>query len=327
MKPNIFVNLLVLSSTVLLFAWAASAQEGVQTRSITSDDFGKQRPADAESSGKTGKKTNRYTYRLARKDKNVVRHKRRRKAPTRKPTADVMEVGVTVWKMRAPHAAEKDMFMLPVLDDNSERQMWLAERVGLNTIFKAGDRVRFAVETSKAGYLYVIGRETSSDGSFGAPYPVFPASPTDNNLVSPGMLFDFPDQKEDLPYLKMNPQRPNYSGELLTVIISPKQLTNLGVDANGKLKNIDDLAELEFNSDVEVFTRNDLADRIYSRSESESACGVKTRELVREGAADKPCGNTTRPLTVAEPFPQSIYRIKTAPGQPAVAFVKLPVRK
>ena len=174
--------------------------------------------------------------------------------------------------------------------------MWLAERVPIDTTFEAGDRIRFAIESSDSGYLYVFGCETYSDGSFGAPYPIFAASRTDSNMVRPGMLFDIPDQREDLPYLKLNPKKPNYTGELLTIIISPKPSADLAVDKSGNLRNGSGLSELEFGSEVEIFSRTDSADKIFSRAESEATCGVKTRELVRETPTADPCGTRSRQL-------------------------------
>jgi hypothetical protein len=237
----------------------------------------------------------------------------------------VTDIGVTVWRLRPPARSEAAAFLLPVLDDNKERKMWLAERVPVDTLFDAGDRVRFAVESSDSGYLYIFGRETYADGSLGAPYPVFAASRTGDNLVRPGMLFDIPDQREDLPYLRMNPTKEGYSGEVLTVIVSPKPLSDLELGDDGKLKTGEDLTELEFNSVVDIFTRTDAADKIYSKAESESACGLKTRELQREKSKD-PCGLSTRQLSREEALPQSIYRIKTFAGRPAVATVKLSVK-
>jgi len=313
---------MLVAATAALFA-----QDGVQTRSITSDDFASQRPARTEvaTPKKPAAKPKRLVYKYVRSDKNPVRSKPPRKLP--QGSEKVTEIGVTLWRLRAPRRSEAGSFLLPVLDDNQERKMWLAERVPIDTVFEAGDRVRFAIESSDSGYLYVFGRETYSDGSFGAPYPIFAASRTDTNMVRPGMLFDIPDQREDLPYLKINPKKSNYSGELLTIIVSPKPNAELGLDKKGNLRDGESLSELEFGSDVEIFSRTDTADKIYSKVESEAACGVKTRELVRDkpGNSD-PCGTHSRELTREQALPQTIYRIHGLSGRPAVAFVKLAVR-
>ena len=186
--------------------------------------------------------------------------------------------------------------------------------------------MRLAVESSDAGYLYVINSETYSDGSYGEPFLIFPASTNKDNFVKPGLLVDIPDQKEAFPYFLIDPKQANYTGELLTVIISPKPLTNMKIDKDGKIKNLDELIELETNSDAEIFSRSDAEDKIYTQTEADAACGSKTRQLTREKSKQNPCGTQTRQLTREEPLPQSIYRVKTPAGQPAVAFIKLNVR-
>ncbi|MEO7538601.1 MAG: hypothetical protein ABIV21_01110 [Pyrinomonadaceae bacterium] len=228
--PRIFI----VGVTVAAASMLAAAQDGgVQSRSITSDDFSKARPAKMEANAgrrSVTVKPRRYTYKFVR----VVRQSPKGgKTPVAIGSPKVTDIGVTVWRLRAPRTEEAGMFLLPVLDDNKDRKMWLAERVSTDTAFAAGDRVRFAVESSDSGYLYVFGRETYADGSMGSPYPVFAASRTGENLVRPGMLFDIPDQREDLPYLRMNPKQTNYTGELLTVIVSPKPLSGLLVTEEG----------------------------------------------------------------------------------------------
>src|SRR5215213_4804055 len=130
--------------------------------------------------------------------------------------------------------------------------MWTAERVSIDTTFQAGDRVRIMVEASTSGYLYVINSEIYTNGTFGEPFLIFPANTEEDNSVKPGLLVDIPDQTEDLPYFVINPKRDNYAGELLTVIVSPKPLTNLKTDSNGKIKALDALESLEENADSEI---------------------------------------------------------------------------
>ncbi len=315
-----------------LFALTAVVQNNAQTRSITSDDFVKKRPVRKSVNPKTRNnrqtKNKRVTYKYIRQDKNIVPLTNNGSKPqspnntadTQKPLK-VSEVGVTMWKLRPSRSSDAG-YKLPVLVNNL-REMWTAERVNPDTPFQAGDRVRLAVESSDAGFLYVIDRETYSDGSYGEPFLIFPASTEEDNSVQPGLLVDIPDQKEDLPYFLVNPKQANYTGELLTVIISPKPLTNIKIDKDGKIKNFDELIELETNSVAEIFNRNDAEDKIYTQAEADSACGSKTRQLVREKSTQNPCGTQTRQLTREEPLPQSIYRVKTQAGQPAVALIKL----
>lgn len=324
MKVNSIAELTVVFCLIHLAVTIAAAQDG--TRSITSDDFAKQRPAAASSTGKRPVKRPPKTYKFVRADKNVVGP---RKQPISTPatvklTPKVTEIGVTMWKMRPPRKDEVGQ-LLPVIDETKTRRNWLAERVGLDTVFKAGDKVRFAIESSTTGYLYVIDRETFSNGSIGAPFLIFPESPEDDNSVRPGMLVDIPDQREDVPYFNIDPKKPNYTGELLTVIISPTRLTNIKTNDEGMVTNSDELKGIELGAEVEIFSRSDTTDRVYSKAESESACGVKSRKLERAKSTDSPCGDTRRQLTREEALPQSIYRVKGFVGLPAAAFIKLSV--
>lgn len=326
----------------LTFASAAFAQDNPQTRSITSDDFASQRPAagsaglpDKNNQGKNkpntkSPKSKKAVYKYVRQDKSVNRAKNVQRRPKVKPNVaankpeKVSEVGITMWKLR-PSRSLDNGYKLPVLV-NDIRQLWTAERVDPETNFQAGDRVRLAIESSDVGYLYVIDSEIYSDGGFGAPYLIFPASTDEDNSVKPGLLVDIPDQTEDLPYFVISPKKDNYEGELLTVIISPKPLLNLKTEKDGKIKNLDELIDLEIDAEAEIYSRTDEQNKIYVQAEAEAACGSKTRQLTRESSTTNPCGTKSRQLTREEPLPQTIYRVKTIAGQPSVAFVKLNVR-
>ena len=326
------MNLLIKSSLIavsLLFSFSnASAQEDTKTRSITSDDFNSQRPAGKNQN----QKVRRSTYKYVSKNKKVVRRQTVRRPPVKPqpqpktpPAEKVSEIGVTMWKLR-PSGGSVNSYKLPVLINNI-REMWTAERVGLETLFQAGDRVRLAIESSVSGYLYVINSELLTDGSVGDPYLIFPESENIDNSVKPGMLVDIPDQTEDLPYFLLNPKNPKYKGEVLTIIISPKPLTSLKADKDGKVKNLDDLIDLEDKTDAEVYSRSDSEDKIYSMTEAQSACGAKTRQFTREKSPESPCGEKTRQLTREEPLPQTIYRVKTITGQPVVAVIQISVNQ
>ena len=328
-------TILLFSATVgfiLGSALCLLAQDDTKTRSITSDDFSSQCPVSKSNIPPNTRKKQtvaptkrRTTYKYVRQDKNAVRRKNTtpKIQPKTQPKPEkVSEIGVTMWKLR-PSRPSDNGYNLPVLV-NSVREPWTAERIDPATAFKAGDRVRLAIESSASGYLYVIDSEIYANGTYGEPFLIFPESGEDNS-VQPGLLVDIPDQTEDLPYFLMNPKQSGYKGELLTVIISPKPLTNLKTDADGKIKNLEDLIDLEETSDAEIFSRTDNQDKIYANSEANAACGGKTRQLEREKSTENPCGKKTRQLTREEPLPQTIYRVKTVTGQPAVAFIRLNV--
>ncbi len=315
----VFAGLLLAGSTAIV-----SGQDEPVSRNLINPDFVKARPAGSRPSARP----KRYNYGYVRSVRDPLKRKAAApasatgavKAP--KPVLKVTEIGVTMWKLRSPRSGENG-YLFPVVDADQKRQMWLAERVSIDTTFTAGEKVRFAIESSVRGYLYVVDRESTSDGGFGAPFLIFPESPRDDNSVGPGILIDIPDQREDVPYFNINPKQDKYSGELLTIIISPEPITDLRLNEDGSIAATDALSAIEFGAETEVFSRADTSDRIYSQLESSSACGPKARQLEREKTQAKPCGVNTRQLTRDEPLPQSIFRAKAVTGKPAVAFVQL----
>ncbi len=327
-------RIFLLGSLITLFGLIAFAQTDTQTRSITSDDFASKRPAGGVGSINNAKKpavtkkqiVRRTSYKYVRRDKKAVRRSEasvNAKPGEKKETANaVSEVGVTIWRLR-PSIKSDAGFKIPVLI-NKLKEFWTAERIDAETYLKSGDRVRLAIESSVPGYLYVINSEIFSDGTYGEPSVIFPWPSDEDNSVRPGMLVDIPDQTEDLPYFVINPKQKKYIGELLTVIVSPRPLSALKTDDEGRITNLEELMELELGAEAEIFSRNDSQDKIYTQEEASAACGGKTRQLVREKST-QPCGEKSRQLTREEPLPQTIYRVKAFTGQPAVAFVRLNV--
>src|SRR5688500_8448749 len=170
MKTKLSTRSIVILSAMVLTAMTVAAQDGAKTRSITSDDFASQRPARAKTPGrKTAAKAKRYSYKFVRSDRNTGRKPAKAKTTPANSPIKITEIGVTMWRLRAPRAGEQGQ-LFPVVDANKDRKMWLAERVRLDTVFTAGEKVRFAIESSDVGYLYIFDRELHTDGSMGAPH-------------------------------------------------------------------------------------------------------------------------------------------------------------
>ncbi len=329
MTDESFAKLIITCCITLSAVTFTAAQNRVQDRSITSDDFASQRPAAKAQNPRQRRnqsrasRPTRATYKLVKKPTSV-RWNAKGKVPSQ-PAAPpsstkISEIGVTIWKLRPAVRADVG-FKLPVKVSGAI-QLWTAERVSTDSPFRAGDRIRLAVESPTSGFLYVINSEIGSDGSLGEPHLIFPENATQDNSVVPGMLVDIPDQREELPYFVMNPKKENYAGEGIAIVISPIQL-RFRTDSKGKIESVDDLNEIMMSVEAEVFVRTDQRDRIFTTAESQSTCGAKTRQLTREKVGVQPCGAASRQLTREEPLPQTIYRVKTAPGKPAVAVIEL----
>lgn len=317
---RLFAKFIFAKAILVIATGSALSQDTGQTRSITSDDFASQRPSRPASSARRNPR--RATYKLVRKG-TVARWKpngARLGSPSAGLPAKFIEIGMTIWKLR-PALGSDIGHKLPV-NVSGLINMWTAERVSTESAFKAGDRIRLAVESPVSGYLYVLNSEISGDGVLGPPTLIFPAMANEDNSVVPGMLVDIPDQREELPYFIMNPKKANYAGEALAVVISPVPL-RLRTDANGIINDLGDFLGQSFIDDAEVFTRTDWKDRIYSTAESLAACGAASRKLEREST--RLCGPTSRQLTREDPLPQTIYRVKAGAGTPAIAFINLRV--
>ena len=138
-------------------------------------------------------------------------------------------VGVTVWRLRPPVASDSGERLL--VQEGSDQETWIPERISANTRLTPGDRVRVSVEAARNGYLYVIDREQYADGSFSEPYLIFPTTRTLNgdNTVSVGKLIEIPGQDDGPPYFTLRRNRPDQVAETLSVLITPEPLENVEI--------------------------------------------------------------------------------------------------
>ena len=324
MFNRLFKNMAVGCCFVFVAVTIILGQDG-QTRSITSEDFTNKRP-DAP-------KTKKPKRRPSAAPKNVIYNSKKapkirigwktagmsanRPKPTGKMIAN--DIGVTIWKMRPPLPTDPSGVQL-LVSVNGRNEWWSPVRVDPSSVFSAGDKIRLGIESKQAGYLYVINSEVSADGNFGVPRLLFPVGGATFNFVSPGMLVDIPDQKESHPYFNLEPNKGNYAGEILAVIISPVKL-DFELDRSDKILNIGSVLDLDSEIDLQIFASAETNGTVFSQAETGAACA--TRELVREKRPESACPNKTRSLTREAPPPQTIYRINAYPGRPAIALVRL----
>jgi len=302
-------------SVILLFAASfASAQEDeTATREITSLDFQNQRQKPVSGSAKiTLPKTATIKQ---KKNIAVVTNKRRKYAlvkrvptPTTAAIARVNknpnisnkavikseQIGVTFWRLRpiAPDDGDVPYFSVRIGDG---RENWTAERVNSTTRFKTGDRVRFTIESSRTGYLYIVNREFYTDGTTGAANIIFPTMRTrggDNHVVA-GSLVDVPASTDNVPYFTIKPKRKDYAGEELVVLITKEKLPlEIG------LKPIAlDLPQLEKWSNDWSATVD-----IYDAEDGEGATMTNIELTASQ--------TSSRALEQEEPLPQTIYKVQ-----------------
>ncbi len=218
-------------------------------------------------------------------------------------------VGITVWQLRAPARSDAGERLLAHQGTASEE--WLPSRVAADTRFSEGDRVRLSIEGARNGYLYVIDREQFANGKLGDPYIIFPTRVTrgGDNQVSAGRVVELPAQDDDPPYFRLKRSRPDQTGEVLSVIITPKPLDGVQLGDNPMRVPDSQLAAWEKSWGGQV-----------GRLEMQASVGQTWTKAEKEAGSDR-----TRTLKEAEPHPQSIFYRANSTAEDSV-MVKLTLR-
>lgn len=301
----------------------AQDEEVPVTREIVSLDFQAQRPAkvNANIGGALPKVSN------AKRKKNlavVTSPKRRYKLINRVPamaTAKIStgvktvkqalkteEFGVTFWRLRPATEDETDAPTFSV-KIGSVAEEWTAERVGSTTNFRRGDRVRFTVESSRSGFLYIVNREFYTDGTTAEADLIFPTLRTrgGDNRVTAGSLVEIPATSDSVQYFTIKPRREDYAGEEIAVIVSPVKLS--GIELGLRAQKIDRPTVEKWLKDwgttLDIYDAEDGEGIAYTANEQEAAT-VQSRALTQE-----------------EPLPQTIYRVQARPGAPLVVLFRM----
>ena len=266
---------------------ALSAQDET-TRSITPARFLKARPAATT----TKKAPATPTYRRVTGADGAA------------SDAGTVDLGVTIWRLRAAKPADVARLLVQDRDTTTE---WTPERVAVGTPLVLGDRVRLSVESPRTGYLYVIDREQYADGSEGAPHLIFPTKRTlgGDNRVTAGRLVEIPAQDDRPPFFTMRPSRPDQTGERLTILVTDQPVKEIVLS--------DDAVPMAAALAVDL--------------ESRGAGSVERLELVGgEGRAwsraEQQAGaDATRLLRQDDPPPQTLFRVSVK--QPELLAVNL----
>ena len=329
MKPLFSASKLLMVAAFLFLAVNVShaQQEGEPppSRSITSLDFQTQRPktppsafsgnsnnSNSPKSAKrrksiaalgSAKRNYKLVRRLASTRKNTVSRQ-----PKTKPVLVETKLGVTFWRLRPPKSEEDDAPTFPVANGKRLEQ-WTAERVDSTTNFRKGDHVRFTIETPRNGFIYIVNREFYTDGTSGNAKLIFPTLRTrgGDNVVTQGTLIEIPPSNGEMSYFNIEPDRNDYAGEELYVIVSPNKLPNIKIGLEAQdvtLKTLNKWLE-DWSATVDIYDAEDGEGIAYTGTEAEAAT-VKTRSL-----------------RLAEPSPQTIYSVRVPKNQPLLVPFRL----
>ena len=225
------------------------------------------------------------------------------------------EIGVTLWRLRP--AKPQDSVEIRELVQHTKdgaKVTWTPERVTSDTVFREAEMVRLAIESLRPGYLYVINRARYADGTFSDPYLIFPTKEIygGNNKVEAGRAIQIPGPDEEPFTLERGQSR---QGELqrseeLIVLVTPQPLQSFPVAPPDR--------RLLTPQSVEAFIQRYAAP--YEVSENIDSLGQAI--TVAEKRAAQTAGGR---LSAADPFPQTIYRLVTKPGETMLIRFELKV--
>lgn len=221
-------------------------------------------------------------------------------------------VGITVWRLR-PSAEGDEARMLVQKESGTGREQtaWTPVRVETGAPLSEGDKVRIGIESPSTGFLYVINREQYANGFLGEPMLIFPTTRTrsGDNRVEAGRVIEIPAQQDNDPYFTVTPsgERTDQVGELLTIIVTERPLRGLTIGRSAlrlTAKQMSDWGRWE-SDDVQAIAQVGGAGTPWTRAEQEA------------GASE------WRKLEQHEALPQTIYRVRTTPGDPLVVTIPL----
>ncbi len=232
------------------------------------------------------------------------------KLPADKTTEVWEQIGVTIWRLGkdGKPAADGQTARMLVLEGGMVTE-YTPQRVEATTKFEMGDKVRLSFETPRTGYLYVIDREVFVDGKLGEPYQIFPTrlSRGGDNRVQPGWVIDVPGQNDAFT-LKSDAAK--WRGDLLTVILSPEPMIEMGLPDRPSpisAKLIETLEEKYLKDSIE-YEQDGTAGKDYTKTEKDAAADGK------------------RQLTQSDPYPQTVYRVKIRAKEPMMINLQISVK-
>jgi hypothetical protein len=218
-------------------------------------------------------------------------------------------IGITIWRLREPGPADtQDSRLLLQEEDDRNRTEWTPERVESETTFAEGDRVRLTVESPRAGFLYVVDREQYADGTTSSPYLIFPTRRIRGgaNAVNPGGVVELPEASA----FRLKPMRPDYTGELLTLLVTPEPLA--GIAAGPGIQKLDAATveqwERQWSATTERFELVGGAGKTYTKTEKEAGSGARL-------------------LTQEDELPQTLFRVVAKSDGPMLVSVQLRVKR
>jgi hypothetical protein len=310
-NPWMIMLLIAAISLCLIGVSIARAQGEDAPRRLWDGAFLKKR-AEAKTTAPAGKTT---AYKRVKTNKPATPNQGSQSSPAQnttaqnKPTepADGEVIGLTIWRLRPSRTADDREARLLLEEGSSKEVEWTPERVEADTIFVSGERVRLGVESPRDGYLYVIDREQYTDGGVSDPYLIFPSLNNRDgaNSVAAGKLIELPGRSS---VFRLDPMRPDYAGEVLTILVTPEPLKDVKPGTGPVKLNSETVAQWEsqWGGAFERFELVGGAGKPYTKAEKQAG---------QDGS---------RSLTQNDAMPQTLYQVNVKSGAPLL--VKVPLR-
>ena len=287
---------------------ARAQAPGDTTRQLWDTEFVDKRPKPAQPAAKP--KPRRY--------KPASTASKRPAPQPASPDAVDSLVGVTLWRLRPPVASDaagsRMLVHKPAAAPGSTEKVALTpERIDIAGPLVEGQFVRLAIESPRAGHLYVVDREVYADGSRSAPVLIFPTTRLAGgaNAVEAGRVVEIPAQTDDPEYLTVTRTRPDQVSEAITIIVAPEPIAGVEVGADAQTLKAETFAEWERTWAVTA-----------ERLELEGGKGeTYTAAEAKAGADPKTL------LTQDDPLPQTLYRLSVKKGAPVMVTIELPIRR
>jgi hypothetical protein len=172
---------------------------------------------------------------------------------------------------------------------------WTPVRVALGTPLPEGDRLRISVETTRNGYLYIMGRSVFAGGAKGNASLLYPAAGSDNHLT-PGTAIQVPATS----FFNLTRDRNDEVNETLTLVILPQPIADP--------VNTEKVSEWESRWKLPAQGLEDGSQigKQITRAEMQSGRSVLTQD---------------------DPLPQTMFRCQAKIGDPVVLDISLPIQK
>ncbi len=219
-------------------------------------------------------------------------------------------LGVTLWVLSP--ADDSGPARIKYTDVTSgATTYWRANRADPKQALPADAKVRLVIESPNPGFLYVVNRELRTSGGSGPPRLIFPRTQLrgGENQVRPGRLVDIPSLEDQPPYFELERQSPDYAGEELLILVSPKELPGLKV--TGGEQQLDPAIVAGW----------------------QSQWGVTAKQLEYPGGAGQELTSgekaslSSRAVVYGGALPQTVYSIDSKPGDPFLVAIPLRIEK